>query len=338
MEFRRPLFPQETTALKIERPDSLYSDDEYERQMMQSDFHVIGHTPPLRRLSRNRGGRRCGMHPSMQILLAVCGTVIVIGLGALIIFIGIKQSWTMLAGVTGTTANEPSRELLQKLDIHLATLNLPELEGTAQIPALMHLSYQSRDERVNLFSRKQWSSRLMSGVPQLAIVDSKSRSWLINSTYPWMSEYYELVSEEKRVAISKYLYLFTYGGWFIDSRNICIRPIDSAWSSYQMIFVSKDQKSEVISNSMIASVPRHPLWIEMLRRLIQGGFASETDWLTELVQRQLQSKELIKIKIYPGETYEHIIHPSDCHGDLLICRDLAYKHSANVHVMHLLDN
>ena len=83
-----------------------------------------------------------------------------------------------------------------------------------------------------------------------------------------------------RADIGRYVVLDVCGGVYADMDTVCVRPVNrllrvTGPSLYVQVYdnpsmpVSADKRFEHVANSIIACVPRHPIWKDVFERILK---------------------------------------------------------------------
>ena len=150
------------------------------------------------------------------------------------------------------------------------------LEILVKRPKTVEFVHQSW-KTVNLPSRFQnWSKTWKECFPKarhLLWTDEDNRNF-IAKRYPWfLSRYNTLPANIYRADAARYLYLFHFGGIYSDLDNECLRPFDNLLLNSTMVFGAMNGSKNVkeggfVQNSFMYSEPRHPMWLEMVHRIM----------------------------------------------------------------------
>jgi inositol phosphorylceramide mannosyltransferase catalytic subunit len=93
--------------------------------------------------------------------------------------------------------------------------------------------------------------------------EAKSRIF-IQEKYPWFLETYDSYPYWiQRCDVIRYFLLHYYGGFYIDMDIECLKPIDDLLENFELIL----SKLVGFNNSIMGSIPGHPLWLEVFAEL-----------------------------------------------------------------------
>ena len=82
----------------------------------------------------------------------------------------------------------------------------------------------------------------------------------------------------QRADCARYFYMLRYGGCYVDLDIESLKTLDPALQGMQvaLAYMTDDTESELsIPNAFLASVPGHPFWMFVIKRILQN-FASDT--------------------------------------------------------------
>ena len=104
--------------------------------------------------------------------------------------------------------------------------------------------------------------------------DEDNRNLVIDH-FPWFLEIYDSFPQEiYRADVSRYLYLYRYGGLYTDMDNECLSPFEHLLENYTIVFGSIDNVDRVsplrnyyVQNSFMYSNPRQSFWLELVRNI-----------------------------------------------------------------------
>jgi len=136
----------------------------------------------------------------------------------------------------------------------------------------------------------------------------------VQEKFPWFLSTYEGYDVEiKRADAIRYMFLYTYGGIYIDMDFECLQPFDSLlkeYSYYDILLGSittdstRSNSMHSIPNAIMFSKPGHPFWLEVLK-LLEIYSKDSTKGVEEqtgpvvLKQAYQRSSYFYKIKILP---------------------------------------
>lgn len=101
-------------------------------------------------------------------------------------------------------------------------------------------------------------------------------NWFIRTQHPYYWEMYrDYPHPVQRVDALKYFALYTYGGYYLDMDILCLRPVSEYKIESSIYFVETANKTIVhtilaaksLSNSVLYSIPGHPLWKAIFKEL-----------------------------------------------------------------------
>jgi mannosyltransferase OCH1-like enzyme len=97
--------------------------------------------------------------------------------------------------------------------------------------------------------------------------DEENRNF-VSTFYPWfLKTYDELPLNIHRIDAVRYMYLHHYGGVYVDLDFESLRPIDEYLKGKQLVLGRMGYYPNFvhsIPNAVMASVPGHPFWVDVL--------------------------------------------------------------------------
>ena len=159
-----------------------------------------------------------------------------------------------------------------------------------------------------------WSSTCISKNPNFTHIlwDDADNLKFVQQMFPWFLETYTGYDVEiKRADAIRYMFLYTYGGIYIDMDFECLQPFDKLleqYSRYDILLgsIATDgdhwKSKNSIPNAIMFSKPGHPFWLEVLKLLQRyskdssKGVEDQTGPVV-LKEAYLKSSYFYKIKI-----------------------------------------
>jgi len=142
----------------------------------------------------------------------------------------------------------------------------------------------------------------------------------VREQFPWFLETYEGYDVEiKRADAIRYMFLYTYGGVYIDMDFECLQSFDTLLEEYSYYDIllgsitsdgSRTNSMHSIPNAIMFSKPNHPFWLEVLQLLqryskdSKKGVEEQTGPVV-LKEAYLKSRYFYKIKILAP----HLLYP-----------------------------
>ena len=101
-----------------------------------------------------------------------------------------------------------------------------------------------------------WNYRLM---------DNKDNLDIVKKYFPQYLKFYEkLPYDIQRADMIRPMYLYLWGGFYIDCDFIVLKPLDPLFATGDLFFIQSGNTSSFITNSFMASRAGHPFWLEYL--------------------------------------------------------------------------
>lgn len=103
------------------------------------------------------------------------------------------------------------------------------------------------------------------------LFDHQDRKDFIRQFFPDLSPIFNRFPHLIQQAdVIRYAYLYLHGGVYADLKNVFVQPLDHlfAQNPKQDLFIAQSPNSGCISNYFLASRPKHPLWLECIRLVI----------------------------------------------------------------------
>jgi len=216
------------------------------------------------------------------------------------------SGWGMDMQLRCIDLGKPSAEMLTKRAEAVAKLHtdssglrheLPDVfwdfdantsvEGPQVIPKLLHQTYKSHDlpERLGRY-HASWGRHLPSNWTRWLWTDEEMRA-LVADKYPWFLETYDgYDAKVKRFDACRIFFMHQYGGVYSDLDIEALRDPTPLFSAGREIvfFYAKDVHLKTkridrchwgsmgaITNAIFASVPGHPFWLFMARKMMNGS-------------------------------------------------------------------
>ena len=91
---------------------------------------------------------------------------------------------------------------------------------------------------------------------------------LVEEHFHWFAPTYKSFKNHiMRVDAARYMYMYAYGGVYVDMDVESLKPLDLVLQGHQAVLASMGTDlsfSESLPNAFLASVPRHPFWLYVL--------------------------------------------------------------------------
>ena len=172
------------------------------------------------------------------------------------------------------------RTLIQRTPRHQAS--------AMEIPHLLHQSWrdanvpQGLQEAIRSWRRVQpeWRYQFHSDADNLNLVRQR---------YPWLMPVFMRSTGIQRADISRYMYMHAFGGVYADLDVELLKPLSPMLAQLPQLFgpntsvllgqeplahaVLLERKARQVCNAVLASVPGHPFWLDVLHRINRAGRA-----------------------------------------------------------------
>ena len=206
----------------------------------------------------------------------------------------------------------------------------PAPEYSSAIPHILHQSWRTRRAvprglmpAVRSWKRiqPQWERRFWS--------DADNRA-LCASHFPWLLREYDRLTGIQRADVSRYQYMHVFGGVYADLDVELLRPLRPLLRSQRRHNASVvlgqeplahavllEGKRRQVCNAVLASVPGHPFWLFVLRRvqqLVRGS--GGTDPVASTGPRMLE-RALSDWQQEPRQAGDVIVVPPDGAASLM---------------------
>lgn len=157
--------------------------------------------------------------------------------------------------------------------------SIAECRGSGLVPRIMHQSWKT-----DILPRKykEWQKSIIdlhSGWEYRLWTDAQNLR-LVLDKFPWFLEtYIGLPRNIQRADAARYMYMYEYGGFYMDLDVEALRSHESLRPCGGILvpLMSTDYKFEHnVPNAWMGSVPGHPFWIHMLEK-IKTDLVSNSD-------------------------------------------------------------
>jgi hypothetical protein len=159
------------------------------------------------------------------------------------------------------------------------------VDRNSAIPRILHQTWKNHDvpmrwqpyQRSWQTHHPDWEYRLWT--------DEDNRD-LVAVHYPWFLPIYDgYQAEISRVDAARYLMMHRFGGVYADLDMESLAPLDDLLEGERLVLALEPPNhidqwvldrglDHIVGNAFLASAPRHPFWIEVLRALIDGQLES----------------------------------------------------------------
>ena len=158
------------------------------------------------------------------------------------------------------------------------SLFFSSLEGG--ITKIVHQSWKTHDLLPNhAVWRESWKENHPDWVHRLWT--DKENHDLISVSFPWLLEaYVRLPHDICRADLSRYAYMYVYGGVYVDLDFESIRPLDGLLHNVSIALGYDLREGNVhylFGNAFMASAPGHPFWIHVLTGFLKVFSTVDTE-------------------------------------------------------------
>lgn len=100
------------------------------------------------------------------------------------------------------------------------------------------------------------------------MTDEDNRELIVTHFPHFISYYDNFPYNIQRADAVRYAYLYLFGGIYIDMDNELLQPLDSLFTTGSDLYlVASSNIGSCITNSLMASVARHPIWLECMEEM-----------------------------------------------------------------------
>jgi len=213
--------------------------------------------------------------------------------------------------------------IIAKFNIKESSLNIfgvkcirpiPKIVIKENHPRIIHQSWKDKDIPV-VFQKysDSWTKYCFKDWKYMFWTDDDNFN-LIKTHYPWfLKKYNELPRNIYRADVSRYFYLFHYGGIYTDLDNECLKPFEHLLNNYSLVFgamVGQYQgtslKEGYVQNSFMYSKPRQEFWLEMILHILNSKGNDAPESLTGPI---LLSNKIGEYRLRRNVSDELIVYP-----------------------------
>lgn len=203
------------------------------------------------------------------------------------------------------------------------------------IPKIIHQTAPTRNltvEEHRLIARNQ---SLMQGW-KFNLHDDADNLGIMREAFPEFAEAFQNIRRGVvQSDIARCVYLYHFGGWYMDTDYKLIRPLDDELLRHPVILPvsGTEQDQHLVCNSVMASEPGHPFWREFLAHV----FSSKT--LAELGEKSVEATTgplgLSRFYLAHKEKYPEIyLPPKPMFHPRVTLRGFSYEHFPESYGIH----
>lgn len=146
----------------------------------------------------------------------------------------------------------------------------------APIPRIVHQTWPTCVQPRRRAAWRERCAQQLGGGWRLWLWSDADNERLVAAAFPWLLPLYRSYDNEiKRVDAVRYLYLYLFGGVYLDTDSTCLRSLDSLpLAPGEAIFgtqhsrcATPDAWPDCVANAFMAAPPRHPLLALAINRL-----------------------------------------------------------------------
>lgn len=199
----------------------------------------------------------------------------------------------------------------------------------SSIPRIIHQTWKDKNIPPEYRQFQQsWQTHLPEWTYHLW-TDEENRAFLATH-YDWFLPIYDKYEQPiMRVDAVRYFWMYHYGGLYVDLDFQCLKSIEPLLERKNIViglephdhlekeFLQKYEFTQILCNAFMASVPKHPFWIEMIQQLIKNHLQTDTlaatgpFCLTEAYNRSQHQSNITLIPpkfLYPINDHKELEH------------------------------
>lgn len=135
------------------------------------------------------------------------------------------------------------------------------------IPQVIHQTYKTKELPLRLKKYQEKLLGLHSGW-KYYLWDDQDNAELLQKYYPALYECYQrLPLKIMKVDFIRYVYLYHYGGLYLDLDYELLKPFDFLDYSLVLPMETDSKRDFRLGNALLASVARHPFWEKVLEEI-----------------------------------------------------------------------
>lgn len=141
------------------------------------------------------------------------------------------------------------------------------------IPRILHQTCKSDESMCTLWRKCQCSWKTLHPGWKYYFWDDESNEKFVKGQFPhYYGLYCSLPFMINKVDMVRYLYLYMFGGFYVDMDCEAIRSLDSLLHEDRRIIIGERivMGQKCLECAIIGSVPKHPLWLFMIEGIRQA--------------------------------------------------------------------
>lgn len=149
----------------------------------------------------------------------------------------------------------------------IENITLSSRRRDVSIPKIIMQTWKTKDIPAKWQDSKPSFEKFMPGWKHVLMTDEDNRKF-VTDFYPDFLPYYDAFpyNIQKADAI-RYLWLHKHGGLYADCDMALQKPLDELFIHGDVFFMPSPLWKSTITNSLMASVPGHPIWLEMIEEM-----------------------------------------------------------------------
>jgi len=252
---------------------------------------------------------------------------------ALVVFGGVLVLAALVLTAAGVLVGARRREILRNAarrsrhgsHAHRST------SASEEIPRIVHQSWPTRTIPRGLLPYVEswrhhaadWEYRLWTDAANEA---------LVRAQYSWLQPTYERLTNIQRADLARYLYMHAHGGVYADLDMELLQPLDpvldaarGADGANASVVLGQEPlehalllygQTRLVCNAILASPPRHPFWLFLLRRLLERvETAPDDDPVSTTGPRMLEAAVDQWRAAHPGADDVRVLAPAAFYPD-----------------------
>lgn len=135
---------------------------------------------------------------------------------------------------------------------------------------------------------------------------------------------YRILKAAHKADLLRYCLLYVHGGVYMDIKTDLIAPIRDLFTNPDYLYTIICCNYWTIFNGVIAARPRHPLFLELIRHIVQVGvtdyYMAFCEYFYKRIQEDLPDHTL-KQGVNQGVKYAYYLFQEHCWRDKSLCYD-----------------
>lgn len=145
----------------------------------------------------------------------------------------------------------------------------PSLKVPVTIPKIIYQSWKTHEVPPKWASSPESIKCHMSDWKYVLFNDEENRN-LVEKYFPDFLPYYDSFPHNiQRADAARYCFLYIFGGLYLDLDYEVNRNLSPLFASGDIFLVCSGNVSSYYTNSVMASKPRHPFWLEVIEEMKQ---------------------------------------------------------------------